>query len=110
MVISGAVSWKDARAFLLANKRDIKTFPTEELALISAGAATSCTGERSFCYGNLRSQIVRIKYLNSNGEQKELLRTNQLKEDYLIEYQKEFNEKYASFKNAPYQDLKKRQT
>jgi glycolate oxidase len=69
LVLRGAVSWKEARDFLKSNKLNIMTSPTEELALVLAGVATSCTGERCFSFGNLRSQIVSIKYLNYEGHE-----------------------------------------
>src|SRR5690554_334335 len=90
--IRGAVSWQQARDFLRPKGRNIKTSPTEELALIGAGAATSATGERCFAFGNLRSQIVRIKYLDHQGEERELFRDKELSIEgvSLQDYQKEF--------------------
>lgn len=103
LIVAGGVSWKDAREYLRPQGRNIMTAPTEELALITAGAATSCTGERSFAFGNLRSQIKSIKYINFRGEEITLDSSKNL--DYsseaLTAYNKDF-ETYASFKNAPY--------
>lgn len=103
LIVTGAVSWKDAREFLRPKGRNIMTAPTEELALITAGAATSCTGERCFAFGNLRSQIKRIKYINYQGEEVTLTSTDKL--DYASEtleaYRNDFKA-YADFKNAPY--------
>lgn len=102
--IRGPLTWQDARIFLKSKGRNIKTSPTEDLALITAGAATSCTGERCFGYGNLRSQIVAIKYWNNIGEEVTLKRENKLADNFvpgLAEYQKEFNH-YKNFKNAPF--------
>ncbi len=108
LLVRGAVSWKDAREYLKANGRNIKTSPTEELALITAGAATSATGERCFAFGNLRSQIARIKFIDHAGEEKELSREKDLEIDglNLSDYQKEF-QKYSSFKNAPFPRFQK---
>lgn len=103
LLIKGAVSWKEARAFLKSHKKNIMTAPTEELALISAGAATSCTGERSFCFGNFRSQIEKIKYINHQGDEVELNKNKKLFfDDFdLSPYQNDFSH-YKNFKNAPY--------
>lgn len=103
--IKGPVSWKDAREFLQANSRAIKTAPTEELALISAGAATSATGERCFHFGNLRSQISEITYLNSEAETIVLRRDKSIDHfEGKEQYDQEFA-KYAEFKNAPFPRL-----
>lgn len=102
LIVKGAVSWKEAKEYLSQNKRTIKTSPTEELALVSAGAATSATGERCFHFGNLRSQIKKITYLNSKGEEKTLHAKNKLPlTDKLKSYQEEFKP-YETFKNAPF--------
>lgn len=104
LLVRGAVSWKEAREFLKPKGRNIKTAPTEELALITAGVATSCTGERCFHFGNLRSQIHRLKYLDFNGEEIELKKENKLPSDFvpsLKAYQNDFKH-YENYKNAPY--------
>lgn len=107
LVVTGAVSWKDARIYLKSKSRNIMTAPTEELALVTAGAATSCTGERSFSFGNLRSQIVRIKYIDFNANEIELRCENSFSNfDFLDAYQKDFK-KYENFKNAPYPRFEK---
>ena len=106
--VKGPVSWKDAKVFLNSKGRNIMTAPTEELALITAGAATSCTGERCFAFGNLRSQIKKIKYLDFNGNEKELLSENSFphSSQMIEKYNRNF-EKYSQFKNAPYPRLTK---
>jgi FAD/FMN-containing dehydrogenase len=103
LVVRGAVSWEEAKKFLRSKGRNLKTSPTEQLALISAGVATSCTGERSFGFGNLRSQVVRLKYLNYNGEELELHRDQEFRTSsiHLKNYQKDFHH-YSTFKNAPF--------
>lgn len=101
LLVKGPVSWKDAKEYLAEFKKTIKTAPTEELALITAGAATSATGERYFGFGNLRSQIQKIKYLNYEGEFKTLLKSKKIEFDSLDAYQKEAII-YKNFKNAPY--------
>lgn len=108
LVVRGAVSWKEAREFLRPQGRNIKTAPTEELALITAGAATSATGERCFAFGNLRSQIVRIKYLDWQGKEQRLSREAPLQIEGvdLSAYQQEF-QAYADFKNAPFPRFEK---
>lgn len=108
LIVTGAVSWSDARAFLQSKNRNIKTAPTEDLALICAGVSTSATGERCFKFGNLRSQIVRLKYIDFNGDEIELYAENELNID--APYFKKFQEDYSfykDFKNAPYPRFEK---
>lgn len=102
LVLRGAVSWKDAREFLRPKGFNIMTSPTEELALVLAGIATSCTGERCFSFGNLRKQIVSLKYLNHQGEEKTLHAHKKL--SGFEDYQKDFLP-YQNFKNAPFPRL-----
>ncbi len=108
LVLTGAVSWQEAQQFLTSKGRNLKTSPTEHLALITAGVATSCTGERCFAFGNLRHQIVSLKYLNYNGEEKTLHRNDDFKSDSrsLKKYQDDFSA-YQNFKNAPYPRFEK---
>lgn len=103
LIVQGSISWKDAREFLKSKGRNIMTSPTEELALITAGAATSATGERCFAFGNLRSQIERIKYLDWQGHEKELSKDRPLRVEGvdLADYQTEFAA-YGVYKNAPF--------
>ncbi len=104
--IRGAVSWKEAREFAEAHGRMILTSPTEELALMLAGIATSCTGERCFAFGNLRSQVSRILYLDHRGQERELLATRPLRVEghELTAYAGAF-ESFREFKNAPFPRL-----
>ena len=105
--ITGPVNWNDAKAYLKSKGRNIMTAPTEDLALVSAGAATSATGERCFHFGTLRSQILSITYLNQNGVEISLSAANDLELPFeLNSYQKEF-EKYKDLKNAPFPRLEK---
>ncbi len=108
LILSGSVSWDDAKKYLKSKGRNLKTSPTEQLALITAGIATSCTGERCFAFGNMRSQVARIKYLDYNGEEKELKREDNFKttSPSLSAYQNDFNF-YQKFKNAPYPRFEK---
>lgn len=108
LVLRGAVSWEEAKKFLKSKGRNLKTSPTEQLALITAGIATSCTGERCFAFGTMRSQVLRLKYLNFEGEEKELHRNTPLKvsSTYFKKYSEDYA-KYASFKNAPYPRFEK---
>lgn len=103
LILAGAVSWEEAKKFLSGFGRNLKTSPTEQLALITAGVATSCTGERCFAFGNMRSQVLRVKYLDYNGVERELKREEPfiLNSAHLHPYQHEFNY-YQNFKNAPY--------
>jgi len=108
LILRGAVSWEDAKKFLRSKGRNLKTSPTEQLALITAGIATSCTGERCFGFGTMRSQVVRLKYLDFNGEEKELKREDDFKttSGNLKPYQEDFKT-YQTFKNAPYPRFEK---
>ena len=103
LVLSGGVSWEDAKKFLRSKGRNLKTSPTEQLALITAGIATSCTGERCFGFGTMRSQVVSLKYLDFNGEEKILNQEEEfvLSSEHLKSYQQDFKT-YQTFKNAPY--------
>lgn len=102
--ISGGVSWKEANQYLEKLGRKIKTAPTEELALVCAGVATSCTGERCFSYGNLRSQVKEVSYMNFQGQVISLKKEKELQG--FNNYQKDF-EFYKDFKNAPFPRLEK---
>lgn len=108
LVLRGAVSWEEAKKFLRSKGRNLKTSPTEQLALITAGVATSCTGERCFGFGTMRSQVVRLKYLNYLGQEIELKREDDFKtaSPNLKAYQAEFKA-YETFKNAPYPRFEK---
>jgi FAD/FMN-containing dehydrogenase len=110
LVVQGGVTWDEARQFLQSHNRNLKLYPTEILANVLSGVATSCTGERSFGYGNLRKQIVSLKYLNYKGEIVSLHRDqelNHLNQHELFQtYQNDFA-RYIHFKNAPYPRLEK---
>jgi FAD/FMN-containing dehydrogenase len=103
LVVSGSVSWEEAKKYLKSKGRNLKTSPTEQLALITAGVATSCTGERCFGFGTMRSQVVACNYLNYNGEEKILKREEMFKttSPHITAYQNDF-QRYQDFKNAPY--------
>ncbi len=105
LVVSGFVTWKEAKEFCRAHQREIMTSPTEELAGVLAGIATSCTGERSFGFKNLRSQIVELHYIDHQGLEKKLSAEKKLELPFdLTNYQEDF-EPYKDFKNAPYPRL-----
>lgn len=100
--VSGPVTWKEARAECRSMGLDLMTAPTEELASILAGIATSATGERSFGYGPLRDQVLSVTYLNYLGDEKTLTSEKRLTGgDYYPKYQKSF-EPYVQFKNGPF--------
>lgn len=103
LIVRGSVSWQDAKSYLTGLQRNLMTSPTEQLALITAGVATSCTGERCFSFGTMRSQVKRLKYLDYNGEEKELHASDHFpfKTHHLPNYQQSFS-KYSSLKNAPF--------
>lgn len=104
--VSGAVNWKEAREFLISKGKNLKTYPTEELALVNAGLATSCTGERCFMFDTLRSQVIECSFIDYRGEEVKLSKKNNLNYDFLSEYQKTYS-KYTEFKNAPFPRLEK---
>lgn len=101
--ITGPVTWQDARIFLYEHGRDLLTTPTEELACVLSGLATSATGERCFGYGTLRNQVIEIEYMDFQGE------IHQLKKDlpFMFSHEKlrksyqDDCQKYKDFKNPP---------
>lgn len=103
LTVRGSVTWEEADRFLRARGRAVMTSPTEQLALVTAGVATSCTGERCFSFGNLRQQIVRLKYLDHNGDERELRQDRPFKtfSSQWEQYCEDFRA-YAAYKNAPY--------
>lgn len=103
LLIRGAVNWQDADQFLRSQGRAIMTSPTEQLALITGGVATSCTGERCFAFGNMRQQVVRLKYLDHNGAERELHHNKPFKTfiPSWAKYCEDFKA-FANYKNAPY--------
>lgn len=109
--IKGPVTWSDAIENCRQSGKDVMTSPTEKLACITAGAATSATGERCFAYGNLRKQILSILYLDSTGQLVKLHRsiplseeTHGIPESLLSAYNNCF-QPYLNFKNAPFPRL-----
>ena len=103
LLVRGAVNWQDADQYLRSKGRAIMTSPTEQLALITGGVATSCTGERCFAFGNMRQQVVRIKYLDHNGSERELHHSKPFK-TFISSWEKycEDFRAFENFKNAPY--------
>jgi glycolate oxidase len=102
LVIRDFVTWKEAKEFCRAHGREVMTSPTEELAGVLAGVATSCTGERSFGFGNLRSQVLEVIYLDFEGNEKKLSSIKKLELAINLSfYQKDFST-FSNFKNAPY--------
>ena len=72
------MNWKEAKEYCQSNSREILTGPTEELACILSGVATSATGERCFGFGTLREQISCLKYLDFQGDFHKLNSKNNL--------------------------------
>lgn len=104
--IEGGVHWKDAIAFCQSHGRNIQVSPTEELALICAGVATSATGERSFAYGSIRNQIQSLQYIDHEGEVQKLSSLKPLplaieNRPLFMEYAENYNP-YKNFKNGPF--------
>ena len=105
LFVEGFVTWKEAKEFCLSHKREIMTSPTEELAGVLSGIATSCTGERSFGFKNLRSQVVALTYLDHTGKEKKLHSDRRIDPSMnLKDYQRDFSH-YDQYKNAPYPRL-----
>lgn len=105
LLVSGFVTWKEAKEFCRSHGREIMTSPTEELAGVLAGIATSATGERSFGFGNLRSQVLELTYLNHSGIENKLSADKKLELPFdLRAYQNDF-ESFKNLKNAPYPRL-----
>lgn len=102
LTVRGPVSWKEAKEYLRSKGRAIKTAPTENLALISAGAATSATGERCFMYGSFRSQIKRIKYLDYEANERELFSHQKMPVNEKLKEYQEVMKDYTGFKNPPF--------
>lgn len=112
--VTGAVTWKEARLFCREKGRMVMTSPTEDLALILAGIATSCTGERCFGLGTLRDQLEWVKFIDFQGQPKtlnadkpfaNLIAPDKKMEKLLLEYQEEYAQ-FSTFKNAPYPRFK----
>jgi len=111
--LGGSSTWKDAKSFCQSRGRTVMTSPTEELAQVLSGVATSCTGERCFGLGTLRDQIHELKYMNHLG-QSEILRadrplcdhhlfkdTDKATTDLLKRYQQSYKQ-FKNYKNAPF--------
>ncbi len=112
VTVAGSVSWKDLKEFCDGHSREVMTSPTEELALVLSGIATSATGERCFGFGTLREQLVDVTYMNNKGEQVKLISKNELKNHTLFKDQLDLLESYqdsyrdfSHFKNAPFPRL-----
>jgi glycolate oxidase len=111
LLIKGPITWKEARAYCRSLGRDVMTAPTEELASILSGLATSATGERCFGLGTLRDQVIWLKYIDNEGNEKVLSADKSLsdhdffqtdKEKDLLESYQASYEDYKEFKNAPF--------
>ena len=99
LIIEGPVTWKEAREFCHQQGRELPMWPTEELACVLSGIATSATGERSFNAGSLRAQLNEVTYLNHQGE--EILLSSQKGLDSFEKYQNS-KKGFREFKNAPF--------
>jgi len=114
--VTGAISWLEAKEFLSQTAFELMTTPTEELASILSGVATSATGERSFGFGNLRSQILSVDMIMGDGQIRKLNSERSLDDIFcefhfsendladIRNYQNEFKQ-YETFKNAPFPRL-----
>ena len=113
--IQGGVSWEDAHFYCASTEYEILSSPTEEIACVLSGLATSATGERSFGFGTLRDQVEEVTMMNSLGEfvvlKSDVLLENSSyfssseAKDLLKSYQKSFTP-YEAFKNGPFPRMK----
>ena len=62
--VEGNITWHDLKDYLNPKGRDIKASPTEHLASVLAGIATSATGEKSFGNGTLKNHVVEVSFIN----------------------------------------------
>ncbi|TNF26633.1 MAG: FAD-binding oxidoreductase [Deltaproteobacteria bacterium] len=99
LMIKGPVTWKEARGFCHEHGRELPMWPTEELACVLSGIATSATGERSFNAGSLRAQVDEVTYLNHRAE--EIVLSCQKALDSFEMYDK-IQKGFREFKNAPF--------
>lgn len=102
LVVSGPVTWEHAQQFLRSKGRDIMTSPTESLAHMLAGIATSATGERCFSFGTLRSQVVEIEYLDYNGKMQTLKASDPFPQVQGLKKYRSETKAYEKFKNPPF--------
>lgn len=105
--VSGPVTWERTFEFCQKIQKKIKVSPTENLATILGGVATSATGERSFGHGTLRDQIQSVSFFNYRGEEKKLQKTEKVEKYFIknLELLKNYQkvcENYQSYKNAPF--------
>lgn len=112
--VGGSVTWLDLREFCLQHGFQVQTSPTEELACVLSGLATSATGERCFGLGTLRDQVLDIEYMGADGQIHFLSSSKQICDHQafdkvlglLAAYQDSYKS-YESFKNAPFIRLEK---
>lgn len=114
--VSGSSNWQEVKAFCQSHGRTVMTSPTEELAQVLSGVATSCTGERCFGFGTLRDQIHELQYMNNQGELKCLKADRALNRhplfaddsaaDLLRRYQESYRP-FENYKNAPFPRFEK---
>lgn len=114
MEILGPVTWQEMKAEASSRNFLVKTSPTEELAAVLSGVATSATGERCFGYGTLRSQLKEVSFMDYTGEIRTLKKENDfvnldfsISEKQKIKKYDEYYKNYADFKNAPFPRFKK---
>ncbi|WP_127718113.1 FAD-binding oxidoreductase [Halobacteriovorax sp. HLS] len=102
LTISGPVTWQSAKQYCRSKGRDIMTSPTEELASVLSGLATSATGERCFGFGTLRDQVEQIEYCSDKGEFILLNSSREIEESEALRRYRETYSRYIDFKNAPF--------
>ncbi len=111
LIVQGSCSWHEANSFTRSKGRSVRSYPTEELATVLAGIATSATGERSFGNGTLRDDVEQIEYLGFDGKIHRLssekllidhpiFADNKRGKELLKVYQKRF-ENFLQLKNGP---------
>jgi len=100
--IKGMVTWEEAIAFCQVRGRTIMTYPTEQLAAIPAGVATSATGERCFGFGTLRNQVRSLSFVSGKGELIKLSRDRKLDSIPGLDAYRDSYKAFENFKNAPF--------
>lgn len=109
LVISGPVTWEEAREFLHGKGLEMPLWPTEQTAQVLAGLATSATGERSFSQGNLRKHVHQVEFMDPEGHIRVFSGHRPVEGvfspgDCLSAYQHAYTA-YKNFKNAPFPRL-----
>jgi glycolate oxidase len=99
--VTGAVTWEEAIDYLNSYNLELMTYPTELSASILGGIATSATGEQSFSFGSLRTQVISATQMNCDGEFEVLDHAANKIASKLVSYHQKLDV-YQGFKNPPF--------